>query len=157
MSTSEPSAFPNIQDLIPHRGHNLLLGKVLHADGTSVIVSGQVPFSGWYLEQDKTMPSWISIEMMAQAIAVHIGLESRQHGGPVKPGMLIGCKSLEILISAFEASEKFRVRAEVVYRDDSGFAAYDCVVSGKAGDMAKATLKAYQPENFKTFMAQLSS
>lgn len=156
MTSSEASVFPDIKDLIPHRGCNLLLEKVLQADSASITASGQVPPSGWYLEQDKTMPSWIGIELMAQAIAAHIGLENQQRGGPVRPGMLIGCKSFEILAPGLGISEKFCVRAETIYRDDNGFAAYDCVVSGTAGAMAKATLKAYQPENFKDFMDKSS-
>lgn len=47
------------------------------------------------------MPAWFGIELMAQAIAAHVGLLSMRDGNPARPGVLLGSRKYEAHTPAF--------------------------------------------------------
>ena len=66
-------------------------------------------------------------------------------------------RSLVLLISlavggaAFAAGEALLIRAVLAYRDASGLAAYDCSILAGGAEVASATLKIFEPDDFQTF------
>ena len=154
--TSRPAAlvFPPIEELVPHRGTMLLLDRVVSCDEQSIEAERTVPAEGWYFDEQGGMPSWIGIELMAQAIAAYANLYAYAHGEPPKRGLLLGSKTYRVRAARIAAGERLRVVARLSYRDDSGFAAYDCTINSAGGELAAATLKVYEPPDFDAFMRQ---
>lgn len=146
--------FPPIEALLPHRGTLLLLDRVLAGDEQSIEAERTVPAGAWYSDETGAMPAWIAIELMAQAIAAFANLQAHVQGEPPKRGLLLGSKAYRAGAARIAAGERLRVTAQLLFRDDSGFAAYDCAIIGAAGELAAATLKVYEPADFDAFIRQ---
>jgi len=158
MTTPSPArTFPSIEALLPHRGTMLLLDRVIASDEQSIEAERTVPAGAWYSDEHGAMPAWIAIELMAQAIAAFANLHACARGEPPKRGLLLGSKQYRARAARIAAGERLRVTAQLSYRDDSGFAAYDCAIAGAGGELAAATLKVYEPPDFDAFIRQAIS
>jgi predicted hotdog family 3-hydroxylacyl-ACP dehydratase len=149
------STYPAIEALLPHRGTMLLLDRIIAADEGGIEAEQVVPATAWYLDTEGTMPAWIGIESMAQAIAAHVSLCALWRGGPPKCGVLLGAKDYRAAVSGYCAGERLRISARHCYSDESGFAAYECTIAGREGLLASAGLKVFQPADFDAFMRQV--
>jgi predicted hotdog family 3-hydroxylacyl-ACP dehydratase len=146
--------FPAIEQLLPHRGTMLLLDRILGSDDNCIEAERAVPDTGWYLDDAGRMPAWIGIELMAQAIAAHVSLCALLRGEAPKCGVLLGCRDYRATVDAVSPGERLRITARLCYRDESGFAAYDCAIENQGGTLAHAGLKVFQPSDFDAFMRQ---
>ena len=151
-----PAALPSIESLVPHRGTMLWLERLVHAGPEGVEATLTVRPDAWYAEPGG-MPAWLGLELMAQAIAAHVGMRGWLAGKPPKPGVLLGCRVYEVKTAAFAAGAALRVVARVAYRDESGFGAYDCVIRTAEGELASGTLKVYEPEDFERFLREVGA
>lgn len=149
--------FPAIEELLPHRGTMLLLDRILDFDENGIEAQRVVPTTGWYLGEDGRMPAWIGIELMAQAIAAHVSLCALLRGEAPRCGVLLGARDYRATVDAVPPGERLRVSANLRYRDESGFAAYDCAIEGEGRMRAYAGLKVFQPADFGAFMRQQTS
>jgi predicted hotdog family 3-hydroxylacyl-ACP dehydratase len=147
-------AFPPIEDLLPHRGAMRLLDSVISGDETSIVAEVVVPAAAWYLDEKGGMPAWIGIELMAQAIAAHAGLQGRVKGGPPKRGVLLGCRAYRANMPRVASGTLLKVSAKMILIDQSGFGAYDCTIESPSAEFASATLKIFEPEDFEAFLRQ---
>jgi predicted hotdog family 3-hydroxylacyl-ACP dehydratase len=152
---AEVPDLPPIEALVPHRGAMLWLERLVAADEVTVEAEARVRREAWYAEDDGAMPGWIGIELMAQAIAAHAGLRGLRSGGLPKPGVLLGCRAYRVGAPRFAAGTLLRVAARMSFADESGFGAYDCVISDSGGELAAATLKVYEPADFGAFLDSL--
>jgi predicted hotdog family 3-hydroxylacyl-ACP dehydratase len=153
-AAAEPRSFPPIEELVPHRGTMLLLDRVVAADDDAIEAECVVPAAAWYLDEERSMPSWIGIELMAQAIAAHVGFLAHARGKPPRPGVLLGCRAYHAAAARIAGGTRLRIRARQTLQDESGFAAYDCTIAGLDGELAASSLKVYQPADFDTFLQQ---
>lgn len=147
---------PPIEELLPHRGTMLLLDAVLAYDEESVTATASVQPRAWYAEDDGTMPSWVGIELMAQAIAAHVGLLALCQGRPPKQGVLLGTRAYHAAVPCFPARSVIVIKASVAFRDVSGMGAYDCTLLLNGQVAATATVKVFEPGDFNDFLAQTS-
>ena len=90
--------------------------------------------------------------LMAQAIAVHVALDKRRYGLPVKMGALLGTRSYRPSQPVFVVAQPLLIRAKMLLRDESGMGAYDCSIESAGQCLALATLKVYEPEDFRRFV-----
>jgi predicted hotdog family 3-hydroxylacyl-ACP dehydratase len=144
--------FPPIEELVPHRGAMLWLGRVLAAADDSLEAEATVPSEAWYAHDGAGMPAWLGIELMAQALAAHVGLRGWRAGKPPKPGVLLGCRAYRAAAPSFAPGAALRVSARLSYRDESGFGAYECTIRSASAQLASATLKVYEPVDFAAFL-----
>ncbi|WP_296227947.1 beta-hydroxyacyl-ACP dehydratase [Ralstonia sp. UBA689] len=157
MTDTELSAFPiaPIESLLPHRGTMLLLARVDAWDDESLTAVAHVDRTAWYADAEGNMPAWIGIELMAQAIAAHVGLLSMRAGQPARPGVLLGSRKYEASVPAFAHGQPLCVQARELLRSTEGHGAYECTIStdGPAGrTLANAVIKVYQPTDFQAFI-----
>lgn len=69
---------------------------------------------GWYADESGGDASaWIGIELMAQAIAVHVALDKRRYGLPVKMGALLGTRSYRPSQPVFVVAQPLLIRAKM--------------------------------------------
>ncbi len=109
----------------------------------------------------------IGIELMAQAIAAHVGLLAMRAGGRARPGVLLGSQKYKALIPAFPRDARLFIDAQEVLRSEDGYGAYQCTI-GNADDIgsdgtrgispvtryAEAVIKVFQPADFQTFIEE---
>lgn len=96
------------------------------------------------------VPACVTLEYMAQAMALLVGLTRRRRGQKPQLGFVLGSRRLEMRIPCFRAGERYRVAATCTYEDES-FGSFDCVVTdGRGEEVARGTLTAFQPEGEMT-------
>ena len=141
-----------IESYVPHRDGMLLVDAIVSADQTSIEVEARVRPDRWYSDSAGAMPAWIGIELMAQTVAAHVGHLSHMRGLPPKQGVLLGTRCYESTTPVFAADTALRVKAIEVYQDAAGFGAYDCEICSGERLLASASLKVFQPDDFRSFV-----
>ena len=149
-----PSNSVPIEELLPQQGLMRLLDDVQTWDAERIVARARCNPSAWYADELGNMPSWIGIELMAQAIAAHVNLLSRQPGSPIRRGVLIGTRSYRAHPGRMSAGTPVTVRADVVFRDETGLGAYDCAIASGEDAIAEATIKVFEPDDFEQFVRQ---
>jgi len=144
--------FPPIAELVPHRGAMLLLESISAASDTELEARAAVPAEAWFLDGDGAMPSWIGIELMAQAAAALAGLNGRKASQPPRPGVLLGTRSYRASAGRFPRGARLVVSVRLAQADEIGYAAYDCAIRGPGELLAEATLKVFAPADFGAFI-----
>ncbi len=92
------------------------------------------------------VPSCVTLEYMAQTMALCTGLYRKSRGLPPQVGFLLGSRRLTVSVPRFTCGETYRVQAVCTYSDES-FGSFDCEVTDAEGRVAaKGTLTAFQPE-----------
>jgi predicted hotdog family 3-hydroxylacyl-ACP dehydratase len=146
-----------IEELLPHRGTMLLLDCVLDFSAERICAQYAPRRGAWYADARGNMPAWIGIELMAQAIAAHVGLLKRSEGKAVVPGILLGTRRFEAQCPAFAAGAILRICATVSFRDESGLAAYECEIEADDAALASASLKVLEPADFQSLLGAAAS
>ncbi len=145
---------PAISDILPHRDSMLLLDRLLDFDATKATAEYVPRANAWYVDEGGNCPAWIGIELMAQTIAAHVGILRRIEQLPAKLGALLGAQRYVALQAAFAAGETLSIKTEMIYSDANGFSAYECLIAANGKDVANATLKVFEPDNFQTFLQE---
>ena len=101
--------WPPVATLIPHTGDAILIDRVLAHDGDTTSVSVVVGAKNSLRRGDGSVPAWLAVEYMAQAIAAHEGLLAWTEGRVLPVGFLISATSLELRVSGFDLAETLRV------------------------------------------------
>lgn len=151
---AQDRAFASIDTIIPHRGTMLLLDDVLACSETSLTALATVRADAWYADAQGAMPAWIGIELMAQAIAAHVGLLSMRGGTPARPGVLLGTRRYTALLAAFACGAPLRITVDELLRSEEGHGAYGCTIEQDGVPCAEATVKVYQPHDFQNFIEE---
>lgn len=131
----------------------LLVERVVAWDAQHAVVAATPRADAWYSEQG-AMPSWIGIELMAQAIAAHVGLVARSHGRPPKAGVLLGTRQYRATQPRFAAGAELLISARMTYRDETGLGSYDSTITLGDAQVAKARVNVYEPPDFAAFLRQ---
>lgn len=131
----------------------LLVDRVVAWDGQHAVVAATPRADAWYSEQG-AMPAWIGVELMAQAIAAHVGLVARSHGRPPNAGVLLGTRQYRATQSHFDAGTELLITARLNYRDDSGLGAYDSAITLQGAEVATASVNVYEPPDFAAFLKE---
>lgn len=141
---------PSIDSLLPHRGTMLLLNGVHELSEAHAVVASDASIQSWYATETGGMPAWIGIELMAQAVAVHVGWCKRLKGFPAKQGVLLGTSRYQTNVSEFTG--QLIVSAQQVLMNDEGMGAYECAILSQGQCLATAVVKVFEPENFEAFL-----
>jgi predicted hotdog family 3-hydroxylacyl-ACP dehydratase len=145
-----------IEEVLPQRGSMRLLESVESWRPEGIVARTRCEPGAWYADATGAMPAWIGIELMAQAIAAHVNLVSRAPGGAARRGVLLGTRSYTADSRRLCAGARLTVYADLVFRDQSGLGAYDCHIRDADGDLAKATVKVFEPDDFEQFVRSAS-
>lgn len=143
-----------IEELLAHRSNMLLVERVLERRGNTIRVLAKADAGAWYAEADGAMPAWVGIELMAQAVAALVGLVAREADLPPKQGMLLGTREYTSTRPTFTAGTALEVVASEVFKEDNGLAAFDAAIELDGETVARATLKVYEPADFRSALAQ---
>ena len=147
-----PDILLPVEDLLPHRGTMLLLDRVVRFAADTAVAEYAPRADAWYADDSGNLPAWFGIELMAQAVAVHVALTKRSAGLPVKMGVLLGTRIYRADVASFAAGRVLQIRAREIFRDESGLAGYECAIASDGRQLAEAVLKVFEPEDFGLFM-----
>ena len=146
------TALPAVDDVLPHRGTMRLVDQIVACDDDGVTVAASVDPQAWYADAQGAMPAWLGIELMAQAIATHVGLIAMRAGGRARPGVLLGASRYEARVPSFAADAHLRIEAKELLKSEQGHGAYECSIASGDRCLAQAVIKVFQPTDFQAFI-----
>jgi len=152
MTETEPTTWP-LASLLPHSGAMILLDKVCQFDEDGLTALATVkpcPYS----QEDGSLPPWLGLELMAQAVGAWAGCRAKQAGKPVDLGFLLGTRRYQCVIEQLPLGVELTVSAQRSLIDSSGMAVFECTLSENGRLLAEARLNIYQPPNAQIFMQE---
>ena len=120
------ASLPSLEELVPHRGISLLLDRLLDYDGTTTTCLVDVGKQRWMKNTDGSVPSWLTLEYMAQCIAAHAGMHAHRRGEVPRIGFLLGSRRVDIHQAWMQGT--LGVRAQRNWGDESGLVSFDCAL-----------------------------
>lgn len=133
-------AFPPVAELLPHRGHAVMLDAVLEHSENHTVARVCITRMHPLFVAGQGVPVWAGIEFMAQAAAAHAGLNNRRSGGTPRIGMLLGTRRYQAHTDYFAENMQLEVRAQREFGDNQGVGACRCHISHNGQILASATL-----------------
>lgn len=103
------SAYPPLREVLVQTGEMVLLDRIEHHSAGETVCIATPAISPWLLEPDGAAPTWLSVEYMAQCMAVHGNLESRRKNEQVQVGLLLGSRRLEFATAFLESHREHRI------------------------------------------------
>lgn len=77
--------------------------------------------------EEQGLPTWASIEVMAQTVSLYAGVQGQIKGEPPKLGFLLGTRKLHLPFSHFPIGCELYIKAEKQYIED-GLGVFDCEI-----------------------------
>ena len=144
----------DIADLLPHDGKMVLLDKILDYDQQSLVAETVVRDDGLF-NNLSTVPAWLGIEYMAQAVAAHGGLMRYLEGKPINIGLLLGTRRYISNVPTLTVGMYLTVKIERIM-EDLGLGVYSCHIEGDNINMS-AKLNVYLPDKSDNRVIKSSS
>ena len=137
-------AYPEIEKLLPHSPPMVLLDRLERwADGEAT-ASLRVRPNTRFVEAGR-LPSYCLLEHMAQTVAACLGYEAYQEGEGVRPGMVVGCRTLDLHVDTTEVGATLRIDVTRTSATE-GTSRFDCRVTRDATPVASATMTLFHGE-----------
>lgn len=89
------------------------------------------------------LPTWASIEIMAQTVSLFAGVQGHLRGEPPKIGYLLGTRKLQLSMPYFKMNSELLIRAEQQYIHD-GLGMFYCQIETEQHQI-QTTLSVYEP------------
>ena len=89
------------------------------------------------------LPSWTSIELMAQTISAYAGHKGQMLGLPPKIGFLLGTRKMQLSVPYFALGETVRIKAEQGYLHE-GLGQFNCEIEYREHRFS-AMLSVFEP------------
>lgn len=135
--------FPHLVDLIPHRGPALLLDQVVAHDDTETECTARIGSEMQYVASGRADAA-LAMELIAQAVAVHVGLQNRWSGGAPRAGYVVGVPRMKFYGGDYCVGDVLSVRVHLDFHEGS-VGRFDGVV--RSGDVTRAegTVTVFEP------------
>jgi len=142
-----------LSSLLPHVGNMVLLDEVCEFDDDHLVARTSVK-PGPYSLLNGALPSWLGLELMAQAVAAWAGCQARRSGQPVKLGFLLGTRRYENHVESLRSGAALTITAKRSFVDESGLGSFECSLHEEAQLLAAARLSIYQPPDPEAFIQE---
>ena len=140
---------PAIDQLLPHQAPMILIDRALEVQSESIHC--QVDIESHHLFFDpatQSIPAYVGIEFMAQAIAAWSGYHSLVQGIQPPIGFLLGSRRYRALCDAFLKGQTLDIYAEQLMQDN-GMAVFKARIEHQHQLLAECQLNVYVPSEQK--------
>lgn len=141
----------SIEGFIPHRFPARVIARLIEADEEQALVEAEVPMQGRFV-RDGAMPTWVGIEHMAQAIATWAGARALRSGQPVRLGLLLGTRKLEIRRPTLPAGATLRIHARCEVLAANGLGLFECRITLGDEVVAIAAVSVFEPDDVSSYL-----
>ena len=102
---------------------------------------------GPFRDADGGAGAWVALELMAQCIAAHAGIEGRLLGEPPRVGLLLGSRRVRFHCPRYAPDQQLSVVAVRIWGRESGLVSFDCRVedAGRKRRLAEGRLNCFVP------------
>jgi len=140
-------------ELLPHAGDMILLEEQVSFDEEHAHARLTVRPGGPFNRPDGSLPAWVGIELMAQAVAAYGGCRAKLAGLPIELGFLLGTRSYQCNVEHFPAGVCLDVRAIRSLEDDNGMGVFECHIDGP-GIKLEARLNVFRPPEVARYLQE---
>jgi predicted hotdog family 3-hydroxylacyl-ACP dehydratase len=140
-----------VAQLLPHAGDAILIDAVDDWDDETLHATAIVRAGGLYSDADGSLPPWMGLEIMAQAVGAWAGCQSRQRGEKVGLGFLLGTRRYECHVERFLPGTRLSVRVARSLQDAAGMGVFECELRDAGNLLALARLNVYRPADASVF------
>lgn len=144
-----------IASLLPHAGDMILIDQIRRYDADGLTACAIVR-PGPYSLPDGSLPPWLGMELMAQAVGAWAGCQARQAQQDVKLGFLLGTRRYECHADALPAGAALTIHVQRGLIDSSGMSVFECELRDDTSLLAQARLNVYQPADPQAFIQEES-
>ncbi|WP_066634825.1 ApeP family dehydratase [Bordetella sp. H567] len=137
--------------LLPHSGDAILIDTVDDWDSESLRATAVVKPGGLYGSADGSLPPWMGLEIMAQAIGAWAGCQALDQDREVGLGFLLGTRRYGCHVACFPAGTRLSVRAVQSLQDAAGMGVFECELRDGDELLAFARLNVYRPADATAF------
>ena len=134
----------SIENLIPHSGVMVLVDEIIEVTDEVICVKSTITENNAFLE-DGVFPTFKTLEMMAQSLAVFRSYMDSQKGN--KLGFLLGARKFEILKPYVQIGDSLLIKTKISMQDSSGLGVYDSQVYLGEEMIAQATISVLNPND----------
>lgn len=142
------------ESAVPHTGDMVLLDQIDHWDDQHLQASVTIRTTAPFVDE-RGMPGWVGIEMMAQAVAAHGGCRARRQQEAVKIGFLLGSRKYQCSHSYFPLGAQLQVTVRQLMSGDNGLSVFECTLRGlgeHAAIAAEANINVFKPDDPEQFL-----
>lgn len=139
-----------VDELVPHSGSMSLLSKILDYGDEWLTAEVEITDASTFYDNG-SVPAWIGLEYMAQAIGAYSGLQECLKGEKPKLGFLLGTRHYSCNVSSFPEKTHLLVKVERCIQGDNGLSVFQCTLSADTL-LAEASLNVYQPDDAEKFI-----
>ena len=147
----------NISDLLPQRPPMQFITAIQSVDLENQTLIARVDITAQDLMYDSELggvPSWISLEYMAQAIGCFIGTADRDENPDAKPvvGFIMGARKLSVNIPVYLVGQSYFIHVISVFCDKN-IANFECYIYNQNDELvANGAVNVFRPNDIKQFM-----
>ena len=145
-----------VAELIPHAADMILIDAVESFDDDTLHAVATVQADGLFSQADGSLPNWLALEIMAQAVAAWAGCQARAAGLPVELGFLLGTRRFTPYVDKLPAGARLAVHVARSMQDEAfGLGVFECSLSQDNGQrLAEARLNVYRPPNVAQYIQE---
>lgn len=129
---------------IPHEKPMVFVDHLIEANEGYAIAELQIRPELMFCEAEG-LPTWSSIELMAQTISAYAGHKGQSKGLPPKVGFLLGTRKMQLPCPYFALGSTVRIRVEQSYLHE-GLGQFNCEIEYQEHRFS-AMLSVFEPEN----------
>lgn len=141
-----------IETLLPQSGAMVLVDKVVEAGESHIVVELTVRDDGLFSGTNHTVPAWVGLEYMAQAVAAYSGYQRKRRGLEIDLGFLLGTRFYSCSVGEFACGARLTVRAEKIIEAANDMVVFDCSLKGNDVE-ASSKLNLLMPQDSREFLA----
>jgi len=131
-------------EFIRHSGRMLLLDRLLELGPEHALCTWTPRDPIPAISDSRGIPSYVSMECMAQCIAVHAGAKARLNGLAPPLGLLLGTRNFRAEVSHLLSGLDYRVSCRELIRDSQGLASFDCSMASSEATVAACRLIVFE-------------
>ncbi|RLZ06917.1 3-hydroxylacyl-ACP dehydratase [Acinetobacter sp. 2JN-4] len=127
---------------IPHEQPMVFIDHLIEANEGYAIAELTITPELMFCEAEG-LPTWVSIEIMAQTVSAYSGWMGQQLQQSPKVGFLLGTRKLQLPVPYFELGQTLKIRVEQQYLHE-GLGQFSCEIH-YAEHVISAMLSVYEP------------
>lgn len=146
----DPERFP-FESLLPQTGDMCLLDRLLAVDEESARAEFTVREDSLFALADGSVPAWVGLEYMAQAIAAWSGYHYLRHGEQIRLGLLLGTRHFESQVASFACGGILTVSIARQFEAANDMSVFECVIE-HGEPIARASLNVLLPKDIQPYL-----
>lgn len=131
---------------LPHHAPMIMIDSLVEA-GEDFAIAKVTVTPALMFSNAQGLPTWASIELMAQTVSLYAGVQGQKNQQAPKIGFLLGSRKMNFDFAYFPLNSEIIIKAKKNYMQDN-LGVFDCEISA-LGKTITATLSVYEPENAK--------